>query len=366
MGEIVAAIGTAHAPQFLTRPASEDPDQLEAIFGALTSLQARLRDLQPDVLIILANDHVENFYLNSVPPFTIFTGVEARGHFAGKDFRYPGSPDFARTLLEEGLRLGVDLAYSQEVHLGHSFVVPLNFLVSDPPPAVVPIFVNTYLPPQPWPNRCYEVGQKLGQIIRARPERVAVIASGGLSHYPGTDLYPHPDNAFDAELLGMIERGQMHRLAGFRPEELDKHGNLELLQWLVMLGMMGKEPPSERITYQPSWHHGYAVIWWDMAGADLVPSRHYVYADPRRYGLNTTLYTIMNELPLRYAFLDDAPAALARFELASEEREAIVARDAKRLTSLGAHPFLAFMYDYNLKYETPQERGEVTPVQALF
>src|SRR5437868_10168063 len=71
MGEIVAAIGTAHAPQFLTRPDSEDPKQLEAVFEALTGLQARLRALEPDVVIILANDHVENFYLDVVPPFTI-------------------------------------------------------------------------------------------------------------------------------------------------------------------------------------------------------------------------------------------------------------------------------------------------------
>jgi 2,3-dihydroxyphenylpropionate 1,2-dioxygenase len=363
MGEIVAAIGTAHAPQFLTQPPSEDPQQLEAVFAALTELQRRLAAVQPDVVVILANDHVENFYLNCVPPFTIFTGPEAHGHFAGKDFRYRGHPEFAYTLLEEGLRLGVDLAYTQEMRLGHSFVVPLHFLLAEPAPPVVPLFVNTYLPPQPWPARCYEVGQKLGHIIRQRPERVAVIASGGLSHYPGTELYPHPDNAFDAEVLRLIERGQLHRLAAFRPEELDQHGNLELLQWLVMLGMMGKEPPSELVTYQPSWHHGYAVVWWDMQAADQVPSRHYQYADPRRYGLNTALYTLMNELPLRRQFLVDADAALTRFTLDPEEREAVKARDAKRLTRLGAHPFLAFMYDYNLKYETPLE-DEAVPASA--
>lgn len=363
MGEIVAAIGTAHAPQFLTKPSSEDPAQLEAVFQALTALQTRLHETRPDVVLILANDHVENFYLNTVPPFTVFTGLEARGHFGGKDFRYQGHPELAYALLEEGLRVGVDLAYSQEAYLGHSFVVPLNFLLWEPAPPVVPLFVNTYLPPQPWPSRCYEVGQKLGQILRARPERVAVIASGGLSHYPGTDLYPHPDNEFDADVLRWIAQGQLHRLTGFRPEELDQHGDLELLQWLVMLGIMGKEPPSELVTYQPSWHHGYAVVWWDMFAADQVPSRHYVYADPARYGLNTTLFTIMNELPLRQQFLADVDAALARFALANEEREAIRARDTKRLTALGAHPFLAFMYDYNLKYETPQENGVLTPIQ---
>ncbi|HZU04469.1 MAG TPA: hypothetical protein VFB73_00705 [Chloroflexota bacterium] len=352
MGDIVAAIGTAHAPQFLTRPETEDPQQLAAVYAALATLQGRLQEIAPDAVLILANDHIENFYLTVVPPFTIFTGVEARGHFAGRDYCYRGHPALARTLLEEGLRLGLDLAYSQEVRLGHSFLVPLHFLLPEPPPPVVPIFVNTYLPPQPWPRRCYEVGQRLGEIIRRRPERVAVIASGGLSHYPGTDLYPHPDNAFDAEVLRWIEAGELHRLIGFTPAELDRHGNLELLQWIVLLGMLGDEPPAELVTYQPSWHHGYAVVWWDLRAQRPAPTPHYAYADPARYALNTALYTLMNDRALRQQFLADADAALARFALTDEERAAIKRRDVKALTTLGAHPFLAFMADYNLKYET--------------
>src|SRR6478609_4083032 len=63
MGEIVAAIGTAHAPQFLTKPDTEDPRQLEEVFTALTTLKGRLREVAPDVVLIIANDHVENFYL---------------------------------------------------------------------------------------------------------------------------------------------------------------------------------------------------------------------------------------------------------------------------------------------------------------
>jgi aromatic ring-opening dioxygenase catalytic subunit (LigB family) len=352
MGEIVAAIGTAHAPQFLTKPDTEDPQQLEEVFKALTTLKGRLRAVAPDVVIIIANDHVENFYLDVVPPFTVFTGTEARGHFAGQDFAYPGHPALARALLEEGLRLGVDVAYSQQAHLGHSFVVPLHFLLPDPALPVIPLFVNTYLPPQPWPRRCYEVGQKLAEIIRQRPERVAVIASGGLSHYPGTDLYPHPDNAFDADVLNLIAAGEMHRLAAFTPAELDRHGNLELLQWLVLLGMLGDEPPAELVTYQPSWHHGYAVVWWDVPAGARPAERHYVYADPARYPLNTALYTLMNDKALRERFLADADAAIAAFPLADEERVAVKARNVKQLTALGAHPFLAFMADYNLKYET--------------
>jgi hypothetical protein len=60
----------------------------------------------------------------------------------------------------------------------------------------------------------------------------------------------------------------------------------------------------------------------------------------------------MNDRPLRERFLADADQALADFPLGEEERAAVKARNVKQLTALGAHPFLAFMADYNLKYET--------------
>ena len=42
-------------------------------------------------------------------------------------------------------------------------------------------------------------------------------------------------------------------------------------EWLVLLGMLGDEPPAELVTYQPSWHHGYAVVWWRVADARQPP-----------------------------------------------------------------------------------------------
>src|SRR3989442_13563296 len=74
----------------------------------------------------------------------------------------------------------------------------------DPAPPIVPLHVNVYLPPQPTPRRCYEWGRALGEILGARPERVALIASGGMSHYPGTDRYASPDFDWDRRVLGTL------------------------------------------------------------------------------------------------------------------------------------------------------------------
>ena len=51
---------------------------------------------------------------------------------------------------------------------------------------IVPVLLNTYYPPnQPTPRRCYQLGRAIRQAIEAWPvrKRVAIVASGGLSHF---------------------------------------------------------------------------------------------------------------------------------------------------------------------------------------
>src|SRR5206468_9776948 len=88
-----------------------------------------------------------------------------------------------------GDRAGFDLFYTQDAPLDYAFYVPLHFTMPEPSVPLVPLHVNVYLPPQPTPRRCYEWGRALGEILRARSERVVLMASGGMSHFPGTDRY---------------------------------------------------------------------------------------------------------------------------------------------------------------------------------
>src|SRR5260370_17572267 len=77
----------------------------------------------------------------------------------------------------------------------------------EPARPIVPLHVNVYLPPQPTPARCHAWGQALGEILRARPERVALIASGGMSHFPGTERYASPEFEHDRGLLEALADG---------------------------------------------------------------------------------------------------------------------------------------------------------------
>jgi aromatic ring-opening dioxygenase LigB subunit len=169
----------------------------------------------------------------------------------------------ARAIVEQGVERGFDLTYTQNAPLDYAFYVPLHFTMPEPALPIVPLHVNVYLPPQPTPRRCHEWGAALGDILRARPERVVLMASGGMSHFPGTDRYASPDFDYDRELLDTLRAGRGRELARVSGEELDKRGNIELRTWITLLGAVG-DARADVYCYEPSWHHGNAVVEWPL------------------------------------------------------------------------------------------------------
>jgi len=259
MGKIVAAMGTVHAPQLFVRPPSEDPAQLDADIAAMRLLGKDLDEAKPDVALVIGNDHMETFFLTSVPTFAILAGERSRAEFARKSYDLPIHQGLAEDLLDKLVNAGFDMAYSQDAVLGHAFAAVYEWVIENRKIPVVPIFVNAYLPPLPTPRRCQELGKVIAKVIAARPERVAIIASGGMSHFPGTWKYPKPDFAFDYWAIAQMEKGNHEALLSLTSEQLDLVGNTEMLSWMILFGAMGNQP-GELLTYQPTWHHGHAVM----------------------------------------------------------------------------------------------------------
>src|ERR1051326_5441703 len=192
MGQIVAAMATVHAPQLFTRPPSEDPAQLDADIAAMRELGKSLEEAKPDAVIVIGSDHLETFFLSSVPTFAVIAGETSKAHFATKSYDMKVHLPLAEDILDKLVRADFDMAYSQDALLGHSFAAVYEWIIADRNIPVVPIFINTYLPPLPNPKRCYALGKVMGDIIKSRGERVVIVASGGMSHYPGTWKYPQP------------------------------------------------------------------------------------------------------------------------------------------------------------------------------
>ena len=270
---IVAATALPHTPQLLVRPETEDRELVLRVHAAYARVRERLTRARPDALAVIAGDHIEGFFLDAVPALAVFTGTEVSGRFERYPYTFPVHEPLARAVVEEGIERGFDLVYSQSLALDYAFYVPLHFAMPEPAVPIVPLYVNVYLPPQPTPRRCYAWGEALGEIFAARPERVALIASGGMSHFPGTERYAQPDYDFDRRWLEALAEGRGREMAALTGEELDKSGNVEIRTWITLLGALGAvgrargaagEGPAEVVCYEPSWHHGNAAVWWEV------------------------------------------------------------------------------------------------------
>jgi 2,3-dihydroxyphenylpropionate 1,2-dioxygenase len=362
MGKIVAAMATVHAPQLFTRPPTEDHAQLDADIAAMRELGKTLDETKPDVVIVIGSDHLETFFLSAVPTFAIIAGKTCQASFAGRNYELPTHP-LAEELLDKLVDAGFDMTYSQDAVMGHSFAAVYEWVIEGRAIPVVPVFVNTYLPPLPKARRCEALGKAIREIVEKGPERVAIVASGGMSHYPGTWKYPQPAYDFDWWAIAQMERGNPGALLDLTNEQLDEVGNTEMLPWMILFGAIGNQP-GELLTYQPTWHHGHAVMRFipnhSSSPSTPVPApkwkfedaggyQFYKHPDPAVYRLNKVIFDLRHQQDLRRRLFQDTAGLGAEYGLTDKETEALgmlkdesidVLRSLKShpLVEAGAHP----------------------------
>ena len=128
MSRVIGGAMLPHAPQFFTMPETEDRDTVERVKTAAAEIGTRLRALRPDLWVIFANDHVEQFFHTAAPPFTIHVGGEAKGEFAGHRFhrRVPGEIGFE--IVRQMYDQGFDPAFTSVAKIDYALGIPLTHL----------------------------------------------------------------------------------------------------------------------------------------------------------------------------------------------------------------------------------------------
>jgi len=198
MADIVAAMAMTHSPGLTGWFGAAPEEQQRLALQALREMRLRLEAARPDVLLMFSNDHLLNWPINNTPEFTVGIGDEHVGPADWYDewlaldkYRVPGHAALARHIVGEGARRRIAFAYLRRMAFDDGFSVPLHYLNPEMRIPLVPVSMNCTVPPIPTPERAYHVGRTIRDMVRAFPgrERVAVIATGGLSHEPGGPRY---------------------------------------------------------------------------------------------------------------------------------------------------------------------------------
>ena len=128
-------------------------------------------------------------------------------------------------------------ALSHRLTLDHGFCIPLWRAGLDPPPPIVPLLVNEIEPPMLSVRRCLEWGRLLAKAIATYPEhlRVAILASGGLSHSIGEPTMGAIDEEFDAESIRLFDKGAEQPMIDYFEAKLPTVGNggHEVRSWFI-------------------------------------------------------------------------------------------------------------------------------------
>src|SRR5918912_4244964 len=310
---VVAAAIVPHAPQFLTLPETEDRAQVGRVNAAMRAIGDKFRALDPDLVIV-----------HCVPPFAIHCGTRAEGS-GGHSGTWPIDGAAGYALLRQLLDVGFDPAFTLDAKLGTAFTIPLEFCGYAREQPFLPIFVNAYVPPQPSPERCFAFGRALAQAIERVERRAVVLASGGLSHYPGTPRYPEPDIDTDRVIFERLAAGNLRYLLSFDGAALDRTGNVECRSLQILAGMIGDRKPQSAL-FEPSWHHIYAVLGWTDLSPVKAEPLYYPATAPERSELARAIFAIVDDHASRTAFSADRYGYAARFASDNPARDALVAQ----------------------------------------
>jgi 2,3-dihydroxyphenylpropionate 1,2-dioxygenase len=124
-----SAIGGAmppRAPQLFTMPETADHGTVERVKRAAAEIGARLRVLHPDLRIIFANNHADQFFHTAAPPFTIHVGDDAKGEFAGRQFHWRAPGEIGLAVVREMHGQGFDPAFTSVAKIDYALGIPLT------------------------------------------------------------------------------------------------------------------------------------------------------------------------------------------------------------------------------------------------
>ena len=183
---LVFAGACSHAPGITGRAERGDPTQRKNLLSNFDRMRQEIKDSSAEALVVVAAEHFANFFMSNMPAYCIgmadyYEGpIEDEEWLAIKRVRVPGNSQLSERLIKIIMN-DVDVAYAQEWKFDHGISVPLNFLTPDYDIDIIPVNINCQGPPLTPLSRAYKVGQALRKACDSVPEKIAVVATGGIS-----------------------------------------------------------------------------------------------------------------------------------------------------------------------------------------
>jgi gallate dioxygenase len=361
MARIIGGIGASHSPTigYAKDTGKQNDPAWKPIFDGFDVVRGWVKQKKIDVLFVIYNDHITSFFFDHYSPFAL--GIDdsylpadegggprevapAQGHLGLE--QHIGS-----ALVADGF----DMSFFQGKPVDHGFLSPLSMLGDEKGPwpgKVVPLQVGVLQLPIPNAKRMWKLGKSLRKAIESYPEdlKVAIFATGGLSHQVHGERAGFLNEAWDDEFLELLEKDPK-ALVKLRIADYAERGGMEgaeVIMWLIMRGALSKKVKLvHKSTYAPSVTNIATLVFEDegkapdpeklekyrehigheLAGAENLTGT-YPFTHARSHAnfrINAFLHDLVKP-EHRARFLDDFEVLAGERGLTEEEKELIRGR----------------------------------------
>lgn len=254
---LVFAAGCTHGPGITARPERADPQAQQGLQVAYDGLKARLAEARPDAIFVIAAEHFANFFMNNMPGLAVgmadyYDGpIEDDAWLRIPKTRVPGDAKLSRRLIDVIIE-DCDIAYAEEWKLDHGIMVPLHHLTPNFDIPIIPANINCQAPPMPPLKRALAFGKAVRKAVDSVPERIAVIATGGISHWPCTPDSGKINAEWDLDFLARWAANDEAAMCAYTDQEIYRdggQGGFEIRTFVALAGCAGGR--GEVLHYNP-------------------------------------------------------------------------------------------------------------------
>ena len=254
MAGIVAGLATSHVPAIgvaIDMGKTQEP-YWKPLFDGYEPARQWLAELDPDVIILVYNDHGAAFSLEVIPTFAIGVAREFPPADEGWGPRpvpvVKGYPGLAWHLAESLILDEFDMTIVNEMAVDHGLTVPLSITCGEPdewPIPVIPLAVNVVQYPPPTGKRCFDLGRSIRNAVEAYDKdlRVVIFGTGGMSHQLHGERAGVINEDFDGRFLKDLTANPQRLIDLPHIDYVREAGaeGIEMVMWLIMRGALNDQ-----------------------------------------------------------------------------------------------------------------------------
>jgi protocatechuate 4,5-dioxygenase, beta chain len=254
VAKLVAGVAVSHVPAIgaAIDNGKSGEDYWKPLFKGFEPSKKWIAELNPDVIILVYNDHASAFSLEIIPTFAIGCAASFAPADEGWGARpvpvVQGHPELAWHIAQSTILDEFDMTIVNKMDVDHGLTVPLSLMYGQPtawPCPVIPLAVNVVQYPPPTGHRCYMLGKAIRRAVESfdKPLRVAIFGTGGMSHQLQGPRAGLINSKFDHAFLDKFSRDPEAAVRIPHIEYVREAGSeaIELVMWLIMRGAMDEK-----------------------------------------------------------------------------------------------------------------------------